>query len=115
MLIVLVGASFPPQADVVTSARVTPPVLTSAAAGRVETPHLTGPAGTVVTLLNWSGRPFNSSTGLLDLNVTLGFTPSRVESVEHGTIKASLLPGLPAATVTLSLPLISADFLLFYK
>ena len=110
-------------AAVISAANVAPPVVTSAAPGNpnpdigagVETPHLVGPNGTVVTLLNWSGRQFNSTTGLLSLNVTLGFVPGKVISVEHGAIAATPVTGPAATTVALSLPLGSVDFLLFYK
>ena len=79
----------------------------------VETPLLEGPTGSVITLLNWSPQKFNSSTSLLTLNVTgLSFKPSKVESVEHGVVQAK---PLASGGVTLSLPLASADFLLFHK
>ena len=47
----------------------------------VETPLLAGPEGSVVTLLNWARHEFNSSTGLLTLNISLGFAPSKASSV----------------------------------
>eukprot|EP01052_Picozoa_sp_SAG31_P014628 SAG31_NODE_916_length_11047_cov_3.507033_10_plen_375_part_00 len=80
----------------------------------VETPLLAGPTGSVVTLLNWAHKEFNTSTGLLHLNVTLGFKPSKIESVEHGPIVPMPTAGSDG-TVSLGVPLSSADFLLFHK
>ena len=80
----------------------------------VETPLLAGPEGSVVTLLNWARHEFNSSTGLLTLNISLGFAPSKASSVEHGAIVAKPLAGEKGA-VTVTVPLQSADFLLFHK
>ena len=64
--------------------------------------------GAVVTLLNWAGKQIPR----LMLNISnLGFTPSKVESVVHGPIST----GGMHKTLTLSVPLESADFLLFHK
>ena len=92
---------------------VVPPVTTSSL--DVEAPLLAGPLGSVVTLLNWAERPFNSSTGLITVNATLGFVPSRAESVLHGPLHPTPIAGHGAAAVTVTLPLDAADFLLFYK
>ena len=92
---------------------VVPPVTTSSL--NVEAPLLQGPAGSVVTLLNWNnGVPFNASTSMLTVDVALGFTPSKVESVEHGSLKATPVVG-KAGVVSVTLPLASADFLLYHK
>lgn len=90
-----------------------PPVTSSSL--EVETPLLVGPKGSVVTLLNWAHKEFNASTKLLELNVTLGFTPSSVESVEHGPLTATPAVGAAPGTVTVQVPLAAADFLLFHK
>ena len=77
----------------------------------VEAPLLQGQghAGSVVTLLNWNnGVPFNASTSMLTVDVALGFTPSKVESVEHGSLKATPVVG-KAGVVSVTLPLASAD------
>ena len=76
--------------------------------------EITAKAGSVVTLLNWARHEFNSSTGLLTLNISLGFAPSKASSVEHGAIVAKPLAGEKGA-VTVTVPLQSADFLLFHK
>ena len=98
---------------------VAPPVTTSST--HVEAPLLEGPAGSVVTLLNWvpaspqwHGRVFNASTSLLTVEVALGFTPSKVQSVEHGALSATPVAG-KSGVVSVTLPLESADFLLYYK
>ena len=81
----------------------------------VETPLLEGPMGSVITLLNWSPQQFNSTTTLLTVNVTgLSFKPSKVESIEHGVVQTKPIAG-SSNGVTMSLPLASADFLLFHK
>jgi hypothetical protein len=76
----------------------------------IETPLLTGKDGAVVTLLNWGGQ---GAIAMLDLNVTLDFVPSRVESVVHGPTVAT--KNGEESGLTLSLPLDSADFLLFHR
>jgi hypothetical protein len=103
---------------------VVPPVTTNALA--IEAPLLEGPTGSVVTLLNWgrnTSYPFfpggkNGSSipsaKPLTVNVVLGFTPSRAESVEHGALTVALIPGQVGA-VTVTLPLAGADMLLFHK
>lgn len=98
---------------------VIPPVTASSL--HVETPLLEGPQGSVVTLLNWlpaspqwHGRFFNASTSLLTVQVRLGFAPSKVESVEHGVLKATAVVGRDDM-VSVKLPLASADFLLYHK
>ena len=98
---------------------VTPPVRTSSM--HVEAPLLEAPAGSVVTLLNWlprtaewHNRDFNASSSLLTVEVALGFAPSRVLSVEHGVLAATPVPG-KSGVVSVTLPLASADFLMYYK
>ena len=81
----------------------------------VETPLLVGPAGSVVTLLNWAGQEFNSSTGMLTLNISLGFVPSKAQSVEQGVLHPKPVAGGVKGDVTVTLPLASADILSFYK
>ena len=93
--------------------QVEPPVSSSSL--EVEAPLLAGPKGSVMTLLNWvwTHHQFNASTALLTVNVSLGFNnPSKVESVEHGTVKAAPIAG-KAGAVTVTVPLASADLLLF--
>lgn len=81
----------------------------------VETPLLEGPTGSVITLLNWSPQQFNSTTALLTINVTgLSFKPSKVESIEHGVVQTKPIAG-SSNGLAMSLPLASADFLLFHK
>lgn len=87
-------------------------VPVSASHSSVETPLLEGPTGSVVTLLNWANQQFNRSTSLLTLNMTLGFTPVRAESVLWGKLEPKALSG---GRVSVTLPLDAADFLLFYK
>ena len=98
---------------------VAPPVTTSSL--HVEAPLLAGPAGSVVTLLNWlpksaqwHGGVFNASTSLLTVEVALGFAPSKVRSVEHGALAATPVAG-KSGVVSVTLPLAAADFLLYYK
>ena len=98
---------------------VVPSVATSSL--HVEAPLLEGPAGSVVTLLNWlpataqwHGRVFNASTTMLTVEVNLGFAPSKVQSAEHGALTATSVPGTRGA-VRVTLPLASADFLMFHK
>ena len=94
---------------------VVPPVTTSSL--WVEAPLLEGPKGSVVTLLNWvlgHNRAFNASTSLLTVEVTLGFSPSKVQSVEHGVLKVTPVKGKRGA-VSVTLPLASADVLMYYK
>ena len=90
---------------------VVPPVTTSSLF--VEAPLLAGPAGSVVTLLNWSPRQF-SAADALTVEVALGFAPSKVESVEHGVLKATPVAG-KAGVVSVALPLAAADFLMYHK
>lgn len=74
----------------------------------VETPLLHGPAGSVVTLLNWSPTgPIKALT----VNVSLGFTPSKVESCIHGVVVPKILDAVLSVTV----PLENADFLVFTR
>ena len=82
----------------------------------VEAPLLAGPEGSVVTLLNWmpAGAQFNN-TSMLTVDAVLGFKPSKVESVEHGVLTASAVPGSSSGAVRVSVPLASADFLLYHK
>jgi hypothetical protein len=90
-----------------------PPVRTSSL--EVEAPLLAGPTGSVVTLLNWARTEFNATNGgNLAVQIVLGFTPSKVESVEHGVL-ATVPLAAPEVGVALSVPLAAADFLLFYK
>ena len=95
---------------------VIPPVTTSNM--HVEAPLLQGPTGSVVTLLNWSpddtNKIVNASTSLLTVEVALGFSPSKVESVEHGALTATPVPG-KTGVVSVRLPLASADFLMYHK
>ena len=93
---------------------VVPPVTTSSL--HVEAPLLQGPEGSVVTLLNWmpDRAPFSKNTSMLTVDVALGFKPSKVESVEHGVLMP--VPGNSGTAQTrVTLPLASADFLLFHK
>lgn len=98
---------------------VIPPVTTSSL--HVEAPLLEGPQGSVVTLLNWlpstaqwHDRVFNASTTMLTVEVVLGFSPSKVQSVEHGALTATPVPGKTLA-FSVTLPLSSADFLMYHK
>lgn len=98
---------------------VIPRVQTSSM--HVEAPLLEGPTGSVVALLNWlpqtpewHGRVFNASTSLLTVEVDLGFAPTKVQSVEQGVLKATPIPG-KSGVVSVTLPLTSADFLMYYK
>ena len=94
------------------------PVTTSSP--DVEAPLLAGPTGSVVTLLNWrfnTTYPFYAnatSVPALTVNVSLGFTPTKVESVEHGPLTAQPIAG-ETGVVTVTVPLESADLLLFHK
>jgi hypothetical protein len=83
----------------------------------VEAPLLACPEGSVVTLLNWmpAGAVFNSNSSMLTVDAVLGFKPSKVESVEHGVLTASAVPGSSSGAVRVSVPLASADFLLYHK
>jgi hypothetical protein len=94
-------------------AGVIPPVTTSSL--HVEAPLLESPKGAVVTLLNWypGGAQFNESNPLI-VNVSLGFTPAKVQSVEHGVLHAKPIAG-KAGDVSVTVPLASADFLMFHK
>jgi hypothetical protein len=60
------------------------------------------------------GVTFSSNTSMLSVDVVLGFKPSKVESVEHGALTATPVPGRSGA-VRVTLPLASADFLLYHK
>lgn len=98
---------------------VVPRVQTSSM--HVEAPLFEGPTGSVVVLLNWlpqtpewHGRVFNASTSLLTVDVDLGFMPTKVQSVEQGVLKATSAPG-KSGVVSVTLPLASADFLMYYK
>lgn len=51
---------------------------------------------------------------MLSVDAVLGFKPSKVESVEHGALTATPVPGRSGA-VRVTLPLASADFLLYHK
>ena len=87
---------------------VVPPVTASSL--HVEAPLLQGHAGSVVTLLNWNhGVRFNTSASMLTVDAALGFTPSKMESVEHGSLKATPVVGSKAGVVSVTLPLASAD------
>lgn len=75
----------------------------------VETPLLAdNSTGAVVTLLNWRGKPIPQ----LQLNVSLGFSPSKVVSVVHGPVVAAVGGD---GMMSLSLSLEAADFILFHK
>jgi hypothetical protein len=82
----------------------------------VETPLLLAPEmGAVVTLLNWANETVDS----LVVNVSLDFAPTKVESVLHGPVQAAKRNGAGGqkkdGDLTLTIPLDSADILLFYK
>ena len=93
---------------------VVAPVTTSSL--HVEAPLLEGPKGSVVTLLNWvPGRAeFGANSSMLTVDVALGFTPTKVESVEHGVLAAKPVPS-KSGLLRVTLPLASADFVLFHK
>ena len=74
----------------------------------VETPLLHGALGSVVTLLNWSpAGPIEALT----VNVSLGFTPSKVESCVHGAVVSKMT----GEVLSLTVPLENADFLVFTR
>lgn len=74
-----------------------------------ETPILTSAEGAVVTVLDWYGFGLAGAT----LNVSLGFTPSRVSSAAHGTMSSKTAAGV--TSVTLAPQNDTADFISFYK
>ena len=85
------------------------PAVVQVSAKDVQTPLLRGPAGDVVTLLNW-----NQANKSLELNVSrLGYTPTKVVSMEHGTIQFH--EQAPGQLLTMALPLGSADMVLIYR
>ena len=75
----------------------------------VETPLLIeNSTGVVVTLLNWLEKPISQ----LVRNVSLGFNPFQISSVVHSPVVAT---SVGSGTLSLSLPLDAADFLLFHR
>jgi uncharacterized membrane protein len=66
--------------------------------------------GDVVTILNWNtDQPYIPA---LELNISrLGYTPSKIVSMEHGPIQFHSLPG---ELLSMRLPLSSADMVLIY-
>ncbi len=74
----------------------------------VETPLLVSDKGTVMTLLNWNNKPIEK----LRVEVKLGFTPSKVESVTHGALQTN---STSDGKTIFELPLDAADYVLFYK
>jgi hypothetical protein len=62
-------------------AKVENPVVTGQA--MVETPMLLTKDGAAITLLNWSGEDISQ----LAVTARLSFKATRVESVQHGTLK----------------------------
>ena len=92
----------------------------SVSVDNVEAPMLTGPDGDVVTVLNHAALGnlsyVNGTIGgnlPLDLNVTLGYTPSSVASMQLGTLPHTMpAPGL----VSVSLPTLHfADMIVFKR
>jgi hypothetical protein len=87
-----------------------------ASATRVETPLLLAPdeKAAVVTVLNFgAGLPVAPIDSLL-LNVTLPFLPTKVESVEHGTLFFKAVHNGDNCVISFKIPMLEyADFVKF--
>ncbi len=86
-------------------AGLTPPV--SVDRPLIETPILTSDAGSVVTILNWSGVPVDA----LKVIVHPGFAVKRVESVKSGKLQFETTEG----GIRFVLPVDAADFVMLWK